>query len=608
MVSKSNYAVILGVMLVVLFLFQFTGISQDVVLRSGENPALGEALTVQEETAAQESFEQETEALASGKAGAGNAEIRGDAGFAGGGEALLRTVESWCEAQKRALTQYESLAEAAADPDGPALLVADGAALAQEAEQEALAELGEQGRSVIVSTLPPAEALSSSRTLRESLGVREVVRESLDLDGFALYEGLLLGGGETFDELPLTVPYVRLGAACKVYAVGVLEEEWFEALENEELPPILWRAGNGGGLTAVVNGEFLEAETGTGLLTGLAADLTNLSVYPVVNARVSAAENYPLLAEENEEQMTELYGQGSVNLFRDTIWPGLAGIFYDTGESLTALCAPRLDYTRPLNRDEDLAEFYYQQILKLQGEIGLSGMQVSDVPLEEKLSQDLDYLHSVLPEYEIGVFYAGSLAGSEYEGLLGGVLEDVRTVLADGFGEDGRLFSYLENGAIRLSVYLDGTVHEEEDDFLLRCMQTGYAYCGTGVDLSRVVFPESEDDLWNNMSLEWARLYRPYRSRYAYFDALTASQAGRRVREYLAVSYDGARAGDTLTLTAGGGETMYFMLRTHGEEVVSMTGGTFEELEQDWTLLTVTEGTAAVTLRQRDRSEYAGKE
>ena len=58
MVSKSNYAVILGVMLVVLFLFQFTGISQDVVLRSGENPALGEALTVQEETAAQESFEQ----------------------------------------------------------------------------------------------------------------------------------------------------------------------------------------------------------------------------------------------------------------------------------------------------------------------------------------------------------------------------------------------------------------------------------------------------------------------------------------------------------------------------------------------------------------------
>ena len=41
MVSKSNYAVILGVMLVVLFLFQFTGISQDVVLRSGENPALG---------------------------------------------------------------------------------------------------------------------------------------------------------------------------------------------------------------------------------------------------------------------------------------------------------------------------------------------------------------------------------------------------------------------------------------------------------------------------------------------------------------------------------------------------------------------------------------
>src|SRR5699024_10291964 len=145
------------------------------------------------------------------------------------------------------------------------------------------------------------------------------------------------------------------------------------------------------------------------------------------------------------------------------------------------------------------------------------GMQVSDVPLEEKLSQDLDYLHSVLPEYGISVFYAGSLAGSEYEGLLGGVLEDVRTVLADGFGEDGRLFSYLENGAVRLSVYLDGTVHEEEDDFLLRCTQTGYAYCASGVDLSRIVFPESEDDLWNNMSLEWARLHRPYRSRYAYF-------------------------------------------------------------------------------------------
>ena len=45
MVSKSNYAVILGVMLVVLFLFQFTGISQDVVLRSGENVLLDDVTT-----------------------------------------------------------------------------------------------------------------------------------------------------------------------------------------------------------------------------------------------------------------------------------------------------------------------------------------------------------------------------------------------------------------------------------------------------------------------------------------------------------------------------------------------------------------------------------
>lgn len=79
-----------------------------------------------------------------------------------------------------------------------------------------------------------------------------------------------------------------------------------------------------------------------------------------------------------------------------------------------------MDYDDREKLDENLLRFYYEQVTKESGEIGLSGYQVSDVPLEEKLEEDLDFLEEVLPNYEILTFQAGDLEEAQYASLVGG--------------------------------------------------------------------------------------------------------------------------------------------------------------------------------------------
>ena len=218
----------------------------------------------------------------------------------------------------------------------------------------------------------------------------------------------------------------------------------------------------------VVNGDYLTGQMGAGILTGFAADTEEVYVYPVVNAQVSVVENYPVMADENPEVMEREYGQNSSIVFRDILWPSIVAIFYDTDDAMTVTSSPRLNYEQGDELDESLLQFYYEQVTKESGEIGLSGYQVSDVPLEEKLTQDLQLFDEVLPDYEILTFQAGDLDKKEYEGLVGqgNLLSDVNTVLKDyDETDDGTFFSYLDNGVLQMPIYMDSRVMEDSDDF-----------------------------------------------------------------------------------------------------------------------------------------------
>ena len=107
------------------------------------------------------------------------------------------------------------------------------------------------------------------------------------------------------------------------------------------------------------------------------------------------------------------------------------------------------------------------------------------------------------------------------------------------------------------------------------------------------------------MSNEWSRNYRPYRVPFECFEKTTATEADRRVRNYLALDYEMERNDDTIRINTDSPDgDSYFVLRLHGEEISEITGGTYEEIENGWYMITVAEKSAEITLEQTNHADY----
>ena len=602
MISRSNYIAITLIMCIVLLMFQLTGISENVLMNDGENIYAQEAVPEEQVAPEQQSYEDQMDQRALATATRECVGLIGDPS-----EECLEIGRDWSVLQKKDYCYYGNLGEAAADVSGAGFLIVDGTTLG-ETDVEALRTLADQGRHVVVSGLPDSRLLDTNRALRQSLGILEIVEDEITVDGFKLFGGFMLGGETIYDDYAQEMPYARLDDSVTAYAVAQSEDAWLQELDNEDLPAIIWRYAPDVGKVYVVNGDYLTGQMGAGLLTGFAADTESVYLYPVVNAQVSVVENYPTLADENKDYMEREYGQNSSIVFRDILWPSIVAIYFDTDDVMTVTGAFRLDYDDREKLDENLLRFYYEQVTKESGEIGLSGYQVSDVPLEEKLEEDLDFLEEVLPNYEILTFQAGDLEEAQYASLVGegNLLEDVNTVLENYREDDGEtFFEYLDNGVLKLPIYMDSRVMENEDDFRSRCLQTAYGYYGTGIDTSRVIYPDSEDDSWNIMSNDWSKNYRPYRTPFVCFEKTTASEADRRVRNYLALDYETSVEGEQMRITADALDgDCSFILRLHGQEIEEMTGGSYEKIENGWYLLTLTEDTVELTLTQTEHAHY----
>lgn len=605
MISRANYIAITLIMCVVLLMFQLTGISENVLMNTGENIYSAEAVPEGQISLEMTRYEQQGERLYVSALQADKDTV----GLIGTeDEDCLSVAREWSISQKREYCYYENIGEAAADETGAGFLIIDGEKLGSAEDVEILKSLAEQGRNLVVSGLPDVQVMDRNRDLMRALGILRIEADEIEVDGFKLFAGLVIGGETVYMDYEQQMPYAMLDDSVTAYAVAQSEDAWIQDVENEELPAIIWRYAPDAGKVYVVNGDYLTGQLGAGILTGFAADTDEVYVYPVANAQVSVVENYPVLTNENPEVMEQEYGQDSSIVFRDILWPSIVAIYYDTDDAMTVTAAPRLDYDDQGELNESLMDFYYEQVTKETGEIGLSGYQVSDVPLREKLQEDLELYKEVLPDYEIRTFQAGGLEEEDYERLVGEghLLSDVDTVLTDYDGDSAEsFFSYLDNGVLQLPVYMDSRVMEDEDDFRSRCLQTAYGYYGTALDTSKVIYPESDDDSWNIISNDWSKNYRPYRTPFEAFEKTTATEADRRVRNYLALEYEAQIGEDRIEITADSPDgASYYVVRIHGKEIGEVTGGTCEEIEKGWYLVTVEDESVQITLKQTNHADY----
>ena len=123
MISRANYIAITLIMCVVLLMFQLTGISENVLMNTGENIYSAEAVPEGQISLEMTRYEQQGERLYVSALQADKDTV----GLIGTeDEDCLSVAREWSISQKREYCYYENIGEAAADENGAGFLIIDG--------------------------------------------------------------------------------------------------------------------------------------------------------------------------------------------------------------------------------------------------------------------------------------------------------------------------------------------------------------------------------------------------------------------------------------------------------------------------------------------------
>ena len=508
-------------------------------------------------------------------------------------------VTQWCTYAKRPLNCYSSLSEyLAADNGGAQVLCIDPRCLSLPEDEARLAELAGRDLTVIFCALPDADTVIRSPALRALLGVEDIERKQTPLTGVYLYEGFLLGGEalygrDTGMDVDMEIPWYRLESGIKVYITGLAHRA--EADEGQDRrPAILWRNNEGRARVFAVNGDLMEDETGLGLLAGMIAESSSYLLYPVVNAQNLTVADYPSFATENSAELQRIYASSHRLLLQNTVWQGLLAVSERSGFKMTCFLTMHLRGAEEAPRTADL-EYYMRQLGERGGEAGRSADgSGSDSPVSQ-WERDSAFLREAGSRYTHTAVYVGEDAAGFLSIAASGEVPDIRTVTSD---SDRPLLSFLTEDITCQGLTHHANQYGFREDLKNRSIQTAIAYTNILLDLRRVTWPETEADHWENYSREVLGNIETWWKPYSQFNKTTATECDSSLRRFLALGCEDRREGDTITLELSGREgTVSFLLRTHDQEVQSMSGGTAARLEKNIWLLSIEENTARIELR-----------
>lgn len=615
MVSRRNYLTIAMMFVILLFMFQFTGVMKEQLSEYESNEYADDTTT---------SF-QRSDAFLAEQTSADACEVI-YVGEAGGAEESV--VKTWCSYRKRTFFCSSSFALLdSLQDDALQVLVVDGSKVTSEEEVAVLRREAQMGVTVIFATLPQSSVIREYRDLRELLGIRAVIADEIPLAGMHLFSGFLLGGEEIYEvtepgeeerqDMNPSVPWYTTGAGTKTYMVGTLSEETIEqtvdneiraqyagmeeeAAKNSLLPAILWRNSVDTAKIFCVNGDYLADISAVGILDAMMGETYDYDIYPVINAQNLVIADLPAFVFENEEEMQKRYSQSAQAVYQEIVWPSLTSIASRTGAKMTCMMTPQFTYTDEEEPDGENVTYYLKRLKEEHAEAGLSADSREGIPLSEKIKQDQTFWQTYAPSYRFLSLYADGVKSIGEESALPA---EIRTV-ALGSGASEAVGYLNENVTLQPSTS-SGIQHTFLDDFKVKCMETALGYSNITLDLYSVTYPEGDEDSWEKMSKKIAANLGTYWKAYEAFDATTLTESDVRIRRFLALDYKQQRTGNVIILSLEHREdAAWFLLRLHGEEVTEVAGGSFEEVEDGVYLILAEEDEVSVEVQTGETWQY----
>lgn len=601
MVSKRKFFSIAIMMFVLFFLFQFS-----MVLRDSKNTYdINSSLT--EKKADGENQWTPSDSNSTTVIGADSSVV-----FVGNEDGDMGTaVSRWCTYAKRKLISCKSVSTYKADDKNlPEMMILESEKYADGDNLTTLEILEKKGVIIVFGCLENAKNIQNNKALMKFLGIQKVVAEETHLAGVKLFEGLLLGGEVTYNtskdkeekkrqDLELDVPWYQVGSGTKTYMVGLLDEKTGKNVENEDLPTIIWRNGIDYGSVFAVVGDYMKDSTALGLLDGMRAEALQYTIYPIVNAQNLSMVNFPVFADENNTEMLKLYSQSVTGIARDTMWPALISVVEKSDMKMTCFIQPQADYTDDIEPKSGNLEFYLKQMKEQSAEAGISLEYQKLDKAEDKVTKDTEFFENEKTDYRFGAAFAKE---KDLKGILkdtdSGLLGDVGTLVCD-YTENHPVISYYSDSVTLQTVTSDGMNYAYSDDIRMRSIQTALGYTNVMLDMYDIFWPQEKTDRWEVMQKRFSSNLLTYWKNFRDFDSTTLSESNARIRRFLNLAYSQSREDDTITLqTSEAGS--WFILRTHGEEIDEIDGGSQTEIEADAYLICAEDTTVKIRLKEQE--------
>lgn len=522
---------------------------------------------------------------------------------------MAEAVSRWCTYAKWDISKCSSMEKFKEnDKNLPGMLILESEKYALDDNLKKIEELEQKGVIIVFGCLEDPKNIEKNQELQDFLGIYKIVSKKTELTGAKLFEGLLLGGEVIYEtpedkderdrqDLQLNVPWYQVGSGTKTYMVGLLDQsKQKETVENEGLPTLIWRNGIRNGSIFCVVGDYMKDSTALGLLDGMVAEASSYYIYPVVNAQNLSMINFPVFADENNEQMMELYSQSITGMARDIMWPSLISIVEKGGLKMTCFMQPQTNYEdgiEPTSRD---LVFYLKQMKEQNAEAGLSLQYKNAESLRDKLNQDAEFFRKADSSYKYGAAYTEEKDLDTVKALMNTeLMKNVSTLVCE-YTEDEPVISYCTDSVTLQSVTSDGMNYTYSDDIRMRSIQSSLGYTNVMLNMQKIFWPERKKDRWQIMQKRFSSNLLTYWKNFTGFDSTTLSESNTRTRTFLNLDFSETRTDDEITLkTSESGS--WFILRTHGEEIEEIEGGTQKKLEDNVYLIQAQDTTVKIQVK-----------
>lgn len=601
MLSKRVYFTVSSLMMLVLFMFQFSGIIRKKYNNFDENKY---AVSEKNDLNKNNVFTVLTDEDKVVKSISGYIVYIGDINTKTG-----NTVYEWCNYTKRNLLVYKTVSQYHRyNEKYPDAVLIDSDYVNIDSDIDTFSLLTDYGINLVFCTLPSYSAISENQRFEQLCGISPH-RESVNASGLKLYSGFLFGGEAwytkendpdgKFQNMKLTMPWYNTSNATKTYMSAVVESEDGSKIDNEDQPAVIWRKSHDHAYVFCINGDYIKDISGMGILTAIMSESKDLDIYPVVDSQSVIVNNFPMFSFENDDAVEKYYLRNTSSLLENVIWPDISNLAESTGARFTFMAAPQINYS-----DNNLVsvremDYFFRLFSEISSEAGLTTTRDDATSIDEKLTADAGIFSNYLSNYKFTSIIARK---DELENVLSSknsLIDDVNTIVTDSQDYGGtKLFSYVNDNVINVECPVTSDKYTYSDDFRQRCFQTALAYTNIEFNMTGVCNPDDEKELWNEEIKSKSTALTSYMKNSKMFTKCSISQADKRIREFMAADYSYKQNSSYVSLDiTGAQDTTRFIVRLRTGDVENVSGAVCTKVEKGVYLITAQSKHVEMTIK-----------